>query len=108
MTRRTRSSCCDRVTTRGSAISPAIARRLLKRMAALPAPSAAEPAPARLSPQERAVLNLSAKGYHYEEIAALMQVSHHTVETYVKRSYRKLQVHSKSAAVAKALRSRLV
>jgi len=112
----------------GSPISPAIARRLLARVSgrsAMPAamqdaeagaqakaqPSAqasaqasAQPSarPSALSAQERMVLSLSAKGYNYEEIAGLMKLSHHTVETYVKRIYRKLQVHSKTEAVYEA------
>lgn len=108
----------------GSPISPAIARRLLTRVSdrsAMPAamqdaeagaqanaqPSAqasAQPSaqPSALSAQERMVLSLSAKGYNYEEIAGLMKLSHHTVETYVKRIYRKLQVHSKTEAVYEA------
>ena len=40
--------------------------------------------------------------YNYEEIAGLMHLSRHTVETYVKRIYRKLQVHSKTEAVYEA------
>ena len=104
----------------GSPISPAIARRLLARVSgrsAMPAamqdaeagaqanaqPSAqASAQPSALSAQERMVLSLSAKGYNYEEIAGLMKLSHHTVETYVKRIYRKLQVHSKTEAVYEA------
>jgi len=104
----------------GSPISPAIARRLLARVSgrsAMPAAmqdaeagaqasaqASARPSarPSALSAQERMVLSLSAKGYNYEEIAGLMKLSHHTVETYVKRIYRKLQVHSKTEAVYEA------
>jgi len=92
----------------GSPISPTVARRLLHRLHP-PGPSA-EGLPALvstsphhvLSLQELAVLRLSAKGYNYEEIAGLIKVSRHTVETYVKRIYRKLQVHSKTEAVYEA------
>lgn len=83
----------------GSPISPAIARRLLSRI------GNRESAPTKiiaLSTQERFVLSMSAKGYNYEEIARLMSLSRHTVETYVKRIYRKLQVHSKTEAVYEA------
>lgn len=97
----------------GSPISPVIARRLLTRFAAPPmvaasGPVAALPGDATLSAQERQVLTLSAKGYSYDEIARLMAVSRHTVTTYVKRSYRKLQVHSKTEAVYEARRLGLV
>lgn len=96
-----------------SPISPVIARRLLTRFAvpapaATPGPAPALPGDATLSAQERQVLTLSAKGYSYDEIARLMAVSRHTVTTYVKRSYRKLQVHSKTEAVYEARRLGLV
>lgn len=80
----------------GSPISPTIARRLLSRFTAQR--SADTDAPT-LSAQEQAVLSMSAKGYSYDEIAGLLKLSRHTVETYVKRIYRKLHVHSKTAAV---------
>jgi DNA-binding NarL/FixJ family response regulator len=94
----------------GSPISPAIARRLLQHVAGAEpvadgeGPPASDDAHTRvaLSEQERAVLSLSAKGYNYEEIAGLLTLSRHTVETYVKRIYRKLQVHSKTEAVYEA------
>ena len=55
-----------------------------------------------LSPQEQTVLQMSSKGYSYEEIARMLGLSRHTVETYVKRIYRKLQVHGKTEAVFEA------
>jgi DNA-binding NarL/FixJ family response regulator len=99
----------------GSPISPAIARRLLARMGGRQAmPIAAGRAPAEvasavnLSVQERSVLTYSAKGYSFDETARLMGLSGHTVETYVKRIYRKLQVHSKTEAVYEGRRLGLV
>jgi DNA-binding NarL/FixJ family response regulator len=89
----------------GSPISPTIARRLLRRLTANR--SNEEPHP-DLSPQENTVLSMSAKGYSYDEIAQLLKLSRHTVETYVKRIYKKLQVHSKTAAVYEARRRGLV
>lgn len=100
----------------GSPISAVIARQLLLRFAAAPGlASGVTPGPARqdaegharagaLSPREREVLLLCAKGYSYEEIGPLLDVSHHTVTTFVKRIYRKLQVHSKTEAVYEARR----
>ncbi len=98
----------------GSPISPVIARQLLVHMAptagdtgpvaagvgALPSPPRAQ----ELSLQECKVLSYSAKGYSYDEISQLLGVSTNTVMTYVKRSYRKLQVHSKTEAVYEAQR----
>lgn len=93
----------------GSPISPVIARRLLLRLApaissqAHPAALEDESAVA-LSEQESRVLHLAAKGFTFDEIAQFMQVSPHTVMTYVKRIYRKLQVRSKVEAIYEARR----
>jgi DNA-binding NarL/FixJ family response regulator len=93
----------------GSPISPVIARRLLLRLAPAisghtqPAPLEDESAVA-LSEQESRVLHLAAKGFTFDEIAQFMQVSPHTVMTYVKRTYRKLQVRSKVEAIYEARR----
>lgn len=89
----------------GSPISPVIARQLLLRLTPQAAPVVDE---ALLSPQERQVLTLSAKGFNFEEIARMLEVSRHTVMTYVKRSYRKLQVHSKTEAIYEARKLGLV
>lgn len=90
----------------GSPISPVIARQLLLRLAPEPAPPS--DAEVLLSPQERQVLTYSAKGFSFEEIARMLGVSRHTVMTYVKRSYRKLQVHSKTEAIYEARKLGLV
>lgn len=85
-----------------SPISPLIARQLLTRFQApRVAPDRAADMPA-LSEREREVLNLATKGYNFHEIASLLAVSSHTVMTYVKRIYRKLQVNSKTEAVYEA------
>lgn len=96
----------------GSPISPIIARQLLTRFSA-PKAVVAESVPddtsfAQLSVQEARVLSLTAKGYSYDEVAGLMEISRHTVQTYVKRLYRKLQVNSKLEALDEARRLRLI
>ena len=58
-----------------------------------------------LTPREREMLVLFAKGMSYRETADLMEVSTHTVQTHVKSVYRKLAVHSKSEAVFEALQN---
>ena len=99
----------------GSPISPLIARRLIgklgprhPRQAALnarPMPGkAVEEEVMMLSEQESRVLHLAAKGFTFDEIAQFMQVSPHTVMTYVKRVYRKLHVRSKVEAIYEARR----
>ena len=99
----------------GSPISAVIARQMLRRSAAwsqsqrsAAGSAGALDGDANLSPREREVLELCAKGYSYEEIAPLLAVSRHTVTTFVKRIYRKLQVHSRTEAVYEARRMGLL
>jgi DNA-binding NarL/FixJ family response regulator len=54
-----------------------------------------------LSPREREVLALLARGYLYKEIAESLQISVTTVNSYIRRIYEKLHVRSRSQAVAK-------
>jgi len=98
----------------GSPMSAPVARYLLKRFAA-PEPAAAAPAPAAppagvpaLSIREREVLGYIVKGFTYAEIARLTELSAHTVATYVRRVYGKLEVHSRGEAVYEALAAGLV
>lgn len=92
----------------GSPLSPSIAREMLAIMKTgyNGAPDLAVPPgePAPITPQEQTVLSLAYKGYNYEEIAEKMGISRHTVHTYVKRCYAKLQVRSKTAAIYEAQR----
>jgi len=54
-----------------------------------------------LSERQRQVLDLLAAGQPYKLIADNMGVSIHTVRSYLRRTYEKLQVHSRTEAVAK-------
>jgi DNA-binding NarL/FixJ family response regulator len=54
-----------------------------------------------LSPREREVLELLARGYLYKEIAGMLDISVQTVNTYIRRIYEKLHVRSRAQAVAK-------
>ncbi len=54
-----------------------------------------------LSPREREVLELLARGYLYKEIAEQLKISVLTVNTYIRRIYEKLHVRSRAQAVAK-------
>ena len=89
----------------GSPISPLIARQILMRfrrqqpVAAAPQQQAARPL---LSAREQEVLELITKGFTADEIADLLSVSRHTVLTFVRRIYRKLQVNSKAEAIYEA------
>jgi DNA-binding NarL/FixJ family response regulator len=56
-----------------------------------------------LSPREREVIELLARGYLYKEIAEKLAISVPTVNTYIRRIYEKLHVRSRAQAVAKYL-----
>jgi DNA-binding NarL/FixJ family response regulator len=57
-----------------------------------------------LSEREQQVLDLLSKGLMYKEIADKLQISYETVHTYIRRIYEKLQVRTRTEAVAKFLR----
>jgi len=89
----------------GSPISPLIARQILQRFrspVAPPQPPSQDKPRAVLSAREQEVLEYITKGFTAEEIAGLMAVSRHTVLTFVRRVYKKLEVHSKTEAIYEA------
>jgi len=61
-----------------------------------------------LTPRERDTLELLVAGLTMKEVAVRMEVSYHTVDTHIRHIYDKLHVRSRSGAVAKALRERIV
>jgi DNA-binding NarL/FixJ family response regulator len=91
----------------GSPISPIIARQVLARFRqAAPAGTGgaklpADP-PSPLSTREKEVLDFITKGFTTVEIAKLMDLSHFTVRTFVRRIYSKLNVTSKAEAIYEA------
>ena len=89
----------------GAPMSPEIARRVVTLFRQFRPP---ERAPYCLTPQERELLRLMVEGHHYKTAAHEMGISTNTVSFHLKHVYQKLQVHSKSEAVAKALRERLI
>jgi len=61
-----------------------------------------------LTPQEVRLLKLLSEGYSYQGAAERLNISVNTVRDYIRSIYEKLHVHSKSEAVTKALRSRII
>ena len=61
-----------------------------------------------LSVRERQVLELVAEGMRNKEIAAALGISTDTTGMHVKNIYTKLDVHDRTAAVAKAIRRGII
>lgn len=89
----------------GSPMSPQIATKVVKLFREFRPP---EQADYHLTRQESELLRLLIEGHHKKTAAREMNISFHTVSFHLKNIYEKLQVHSKSEAVAKALREHLV
>jgi DNA-binding NarL/FixJ family response regulator len=64
--------------------------------------------PSALTPRETEVLSELCTGKSYKMIADALIISEETVRRHLKNIYKKLEVHSKSEAVAKALQERLI
>lgn len=80
----------------GAPIDPFIARRILE---LLPTPAPSEAMGEALSEREGEILGLVADGLTNREIAERLFLSRYTVESHVKRIYRKLAVSSRTMAV---------
>lgn len=90
----------------GAPMTPSIASKVLKMFKhKQPEPSTAEN---DLTTREREVLKCLIEGMSYKLIADTCFISIDTVSGHIKSIYKKLQVHSKSEAVAKAIKGRIV
>lgn len=82
----------------GSPMTSYIARRVAQCFPSTPAQIEADD---NLSPREREVIVMLARGFLYKEIADALNISVRTVDTYIRRIYEKLHVRSRAQAVAK-------
>ena len=89
----------------GAPMSPEVASKVIGLFRDIRPPDRAE---YRLTPHELRLLRMLVEGHNYKTAAADLGVSVTTVAFHMRNIYDKLQVHSKSEAVAKALRNRLV
>jgi len=89
----------------GSPMSPEIARRVVTLFREIRPPAAAD---YQLTPHETRLLKLLVDGHNYKTAAQELKVSVNTISFHMRNIYEKLQVHSKSEAVSKALRHRLI
>jgi DNA-binding NarL/FixJ family response regulator len=89
----------------GAPMSPEVARRVISLFREIRPPERAD---YDLTPHETRLLKLFVDGHNYKTAAAELGVTVHTVSFHLRNIYDKLQVHSKSEAVAKAIQNRLV
>jgi DNA-binding NarL/FixJ family response regulator len=89
----------------GAPMSPEVARRVIALFREIRPPDRAE---YHLTPHETRLLKLFVEGHNYKTAAVELKVSVNTINFHVRSIYDKLQVHSRSEAVAKALLNRLV
>jgi DNA-binding NarL/FixJ family response regulator len=97
--------CIAEVVNGGAPMSPGVARRVIQLFRDIRLPAQAD---YQLTPHETRLLRLLVEGHNYKTAAIELSVSVNTIGFHMRRIYDKLQVHSKSEAVAKALRQRLV
>lgn len=89
----------------GAPMSPEVARRVITLFREVrPSPQSVHD----LTPHELRLLKLLAEGHNYKTAAVEFGVSVNTISFHVKHIYAKLHVHSKSEAVAEALRRRII
>ncbi len=89
----------------GAPMSPEVARRVIRLFRKIRPPDRAD---YNLSPHEIRILKLLVEGHNYKTAAAKLGVAPTTINFHLQNIYQKLQVHSKTEAVAKALRNRLI
>lgn len=87
----------------GAPMSPSIARMVLASMQKPATENAYQ-----LTAREKEILTSLSKGNSYKLIAAEFAISIDTVRTHIKKIYEKLQVHSQTEAVSKAIHEKLV
>jgi len=91
--------------TGGAPMSPEVATRVIKLFRDIRPPERSEH---ELTPHESRLLKLLVEGHNYTTAAEELGVSYNTVKFHMRHVYGKLQVHSKSEAVAKALKDHLI
>jgi DNA-binding NarL/FixJ family response regulator len=89
----------------GAPMSPEIARKVVTLFQKTGPPPKLEE---QLTPQELRLLKLLAEGFSYQSAGDQLNISLNTVRNYIRSIYEKLHVHSKSEAVSKAIRGRLI
>jgi DNA-binding NarL/FixJ family response regulator len=89
----------------GAPMTPEIARKVIRLFQKTIQPAELDE---KLTPHELRLLSLLGKGTSYRDAATEFSVSINTIRYHIRNIYDKLHVHSKSEAVSKALRMRLI
>lgn len=97
--------CLRETVSGGSPMSPEVASRVIHLFRRIRPP---EKADYNLTPHETRILKLLVEGHTYKTAASELRSSVNTIAFHMQNIYRKLQVHSKSEAVAKVLRGHLI
>lgn len=97
--------CLREVVSGGAPMSPEIARRVVKIFRDFRPPERSD---CNLTAREKEILRLLVDGHSYKTAAGKLGISIHTVSFHLRNVYTKLQVHSETEAVAKALREGIV
>ena len=95
----------EEVQNGGSPMTPSIATRVLHFFRQQ---HESKPETYGLSEREREILQYLVNGLSYKMIADKLEISYNTVNSHIKKIYDKLQVHSVSEAVSKAIRSNII
>jgi DNA-binding NarL/FixJ family response regulator len=93
----------DEALSGGAPMSPSIARMVIESMR-----KPGNENPYQLTTREKEILASLSSGNSYKMIAAQLEISLDTVRTHIKKVYEKLQVHSQTEAVSKAINEKLV
>lgn len=91
----------------GAPMTPSIANKVLKLLADSNL-SAQQKQDYGLTKREKEILQSLVNGNSYKMIAAEQDITIDTVKSHLKKIYQKLQVHSQTEAVAKAIKNRIV
>ena len=89
----------------GAPMTPEVAHQVIRLFREIRPPERLDE---QLTPHEVRLLEMLAEGHNYETASVELGVTTHTISFHLQRIYEKLHVHSKTEAVAKALRNRLI
>ncbi len=90
----------------GTSMTPFVARRVLEAFKSRA--EEADDSDIQISVREQEVLGLLVQGFNYKKIAEKIFISPETVRNHIRNIYEKLHVHSRSEAVAKAIKQGLL